>query len=74
MAVDHHLQGRGVGALLLTHGVAHAQSLGACHVWARARDAALRFYEKNDFIVVGDAFHDDATGMSHHLVVRFIDE
>ena len=74
MAVDHHLQGCGIGAQLLNHGVAYAKSLGAGLVWARARDSALRFYEQNDFRVVGDAFNDEATGMSHHLVVRFIGE
>jgi hypothetical protein len=29
----------------------------------------LRFYERNGFAVVGEAFTDEATGMSHHLVV-----
>jgi hypothetical protein len=38
-------------------------------VWARARDSALAFYERNGMTVVGDAFTDEATGMSHHLVV-----
>lgn len=74
MAVDHHLQGCGVGAQLLNHGIAYAKSVGAYLVWARARDTALRFYEQNDFVIVGDAFLDAATGMSHHLVVRFIGE
>ncbi len=74
MAVDHHLQGCGIGSQLLNHGVAYAKSLGAGLVWARARDSALHFYEQNDFRVVGDAFDDEATGMSHHLVVRFIGE
>ena len=74
MAVDHHLQGCGVGAQLLGHGIAYAKSVGAYLVWARARDTALRFYEQNDFVIVGDAFLDAATGMSHHLVVRFIGE
>jgi hypothetical protein len=45
-----------------------AQRNGAGIVWARARDSALKFYEKNGFTTVGDAFLDEATGMSHHLV------
>lgn len=69
MAVDKSLQSRGVGALLLEAGVRRAREAGALNVWARARDSALAFYERNGFTVVGDAFMDDATGMSHHLVV-----
>lgn len=69
MAVDKTLQSNGVGAVLLSAGVQRARDAGAVNVWARARDAALSFYERNGFTVVGDAFMDDATGMSHHLVV-----
>ena len=69
MAVDTSLQSRGVGAQLLAAGIERAKSLGAHNVWARARDTALTFYERNGMHVVGDAFLDDATGMSHHLVV-----
>ena len=69
MAVDKTLQSHGVGALLLSAGIERARGLGAHNVWARARDTALAFYERNGMHVVGDAFLDDATGMSHHLVV-----
>ena len=69
MAVDKTLQSKGVGALLLAVGIERARGLGAHNVWARARDSALVFYERNGMTVVGDAFTDDATGMSHHLVV-----
>ncbi len=69
MAVEKTLQSRGVGALLLAAGIERARALGAINVWARARDSALVFYERNGMTIVGDAFTDDATGMSHHLVV-----
>ncbi len=69
MAVDKTLQGRGVGASLLAVGIERARGFGAVNVWARARDSALAFYERNGMTVVGDAFTDEATGMSHHLVV-----
>jgi len=69
MAVDKTLQSRGVGASLLAAGIERARSIGAVNVWARARDSALAFYERNGMTVVGDAFTDEATGMSHHLVV-----
>ena len=68
MAVDQSLQSTGLGAELLLYGVHMAQRNGAGIVWARARDSALKFYEKNGFTTVGDAFLDEATGMSHHLV------
>jgi GNAT superfamily N-acetyltransferase len=68
MAVDQSLQSTGLGAELLLYGVHMAQRNGAGIVWARARDSALKFYEKNGFNTVGDAFLDEATGMSHHLV------
>ena len=69
MAVDKSLQSKGIGAIVLAAGIERAFSSGATNVWARARDAALNFYERNGFTVVGDAFNDEATGMSHHLVV-----
>jgi GNAT superfamily N-acetyltransferase len=68
MAIDQSLQSTGLGAELLLYGVHMAQRNGAGIVWARARDSALRFYERNGFTTVGDAFTDEATGMSHHLV------
>lgn len=73
MAVDKTLQSHGIGALLLSAGIEHARRAGAHNVWARARDSALAFYERNGMAVVGDAFIDDATGMSHHLVVTRVD-
>lgn len=69
MAVDDSLQRTGVGRMLLNAGLEHASSLGAELVWARARDSALPFYDTCGFDTVGDAFMDEITGMSHHLVV-----
>ncbi len=68
MAIDQSLQSTGLGAELLLYGIHFAQHKGAGIVWARARDSALKFYERNGFTTVGDAFIDEATGMSHHLV------
>ena len=72
MAIAAHLQSRGLGALLLRAGIERAGDKRHHYVWARARDTALRFYERNGFAVVGEAFTDEATGMSHHLVVTRI--
>lgn len=72
MAVDQSLQSSGIGVLLLRHGIEEAERNGARLVWARARDVALVFYQRNGFTVEGDAFIDEATGMSHHLVAMTI--
>lgn len=69
MAVDPALQGSGIGRVLLRAGIDRARDDGATLVWARARDAALGFYVTEGFDVVGDAFIDEATGLSHHLVL-----
>jgi thiamine transport system ATP-binding protein len=69
MAVDPALQGSGVGRALLRAGTARAHDGGATLVWARARDTALGFYSSEGFETVGDAFMDDSTGLSHHLVL-----
>ena len=70
MAVDDALQGSGLGALLVARGMEHACGLGAALVWARARDSALYFYERQGFAVEGDGFIDEPTAMPHHIVTR----
>lgn len=69
MAVDEHLHGTGLGALLVHSGLDLARSRDAEIVWARARDSALGFYERLGFEAVGDGFIDEPTGMPHHIVV-----
>ena len=69
MAVAKHLQSKGLGRILLQAGIDRAMSMGSTYVWARARDNALYFYEKNGFATVGDQFVDEATGLRHHLVM-----
>lgn len=73
MAVKKTLQSAGIGAQLLRHGIDEARRNGARLVWARARDTALAFYERNGLAAEGDAFMDEATGMSHHMVVTTLD-
>ena len=70
MAVADHLQGEGLGALLVEAGIALAIERGAAIAWARARDSALGFYERLDFVSTGDGFMDGPTAMPHHIVVR----
>ena len=69
MAVAKHLQSKGLGRILLDAGITRAKSLNSTYVWARARDNALYFYEKNRFATIGDQFIDEATGLGHHLVM-----
>ena len=70
MATAHHLQGSGLGGLLLEEGCRAAAADGFELVWARARDAALAFYLRNGFTVDGDGFIDGPTQLPHHVVVR----
>jgi len=69
MAVAKHLQSKGLGRILLQAGIDRAVSMGSTYVWARARDNALYFYEKNGFATIGDQFIDDVSGLGHHLVM-----
>lgn len=69
MAVAKHVQSNGIGRVLLQAGIDRAVSLGSTYVWARARDNALYFYERNGFATIGEQFIDDATGLGHHLVM-----
>jgi GNAT superfamily N-acetyltransferase len=69
MAVAKHLQSKGLGRILLDAGISRAKSLDSTYVWARARDNALYFYERNGFKTIGEQFIDDASGLGHHLVM-----
>ena len=70
MATAHQLQGTGLGGVLLEAGCERAAATGVQFVWARARDAALDFYLRHDFVVDGEGFIDATTILPHHLVVR----
>jgi GNAT superfamily N-acetyltransferase len=70
MATLQRVQSTGVGEALLRAGLERAAADGAALVWANARDAALAFYERNGFSVVGDGFVDATTQLPHHVVVH----
>ena len=70
MAVATSYQKSGLGKLLLDAGVTHAKTHNAKYVWAKARDSALNFYLRNNFVSVGDGFTEGVTQMPHHLVVQ----
>ena len=69
MAVAKHLQSKGLGNILLQAGITRAKALESTYVWARARDRALYFYERNGFETIGNQFIDEASGLGHHLVM-----
>lgn len=70
MAVATSHQKSGLGKLLLDAGIVHAKAHDAKFVWAKARDSALDFYLRNNFVSVGDSFTEGVTRMPHHLVVQ----
>jgi len=70
MATLETLRGSGLGARVLDAGIERCQAAGAALVWARARDAALPFYERHGFTIVGRGYVDLTTGLPHHDVVR----
>ena len=70
MATLHHLQGHGLGGLLVEAGCRDARASGADLVWANARDAALEFYLRHGFDVDSDGFIEQVTGLPHHVIVR----
>ena len=70
MATAHHLQGKGLGGVLVAAGCERAAATDARLVWARARDAAMGFYLRHGFVIEGDGFIDANTNLPHHLVVR----
>ncbi len=71
MATASHLQGRGVGGILVEAGCVRAARVAPL-VWARARDTALDFYARHGFAVDGEGFIDESTGKPHHLIVRYL--
>ncbi len=72
MATSREVQGRGFGGVLLEDGCARMAAQGVTLVWANARDAALAFYLRHGFEVVGDGFVDPHTELPHHRIVRHV--
>ncbi len=72
MATMAEHRGIGLAALILRAGLDRAASAGSTVIWARARVAALAFYERNGFETRGTAYTDLTTGLPHHDIVTFI--
>ncbi len=69
-AVDQ--QSRGLGARLIDEGLRRLCDRHIDVVWANARDAALDFYRRLNFEVIGDGFVESVTGLPHHVVMRSV--
>lgn len=68
MATVARLQGVGLGSRLLDAGFSRARDLATEVIWANARDAALGFYQRQGFQVVGEGFIESVTRLPHHRV------
>ena len=69
MAVDPSRQGTGIGGLVLAEAVSAAREAGAPLLWANARTAAMRFYERHGWQPVGEEFLTEDTGLPHRAIV-----
>lgn len=66
MAVDHHLQGKGVGKKLVTDLLAFAKTKGFTEIVIHSRTDVTSFYEALGFKTFGDEFEE--VGVVHrHL-------
>ena len=69
MASAPEHRGTGAAQALLSAGIALGRSLQVDEIWARARDTALGFYLKHQFVSEEPGYVDDHTGLPHHTVV-----
>lgn len=70
MATDPSHRGTGTSSALLLAGLERCAAAGASLVWARARVAALAFYERHGFEPVGTEYTDLTTGLPHRDILR----
>jgi GNAT superfamily N-acetyltransferase len=71
MATDFDVQGRGLGAQLLSQVIEDLARRGMGRVWANARTSALAFYEATGWTVVPDSFFvSTETGVDHVVIHR----
>ncbi len=72
MATDPAARGTGVSGELLRSGLDRCARAGSSLVWARARVAALTFYERHGFETRGPEYVDLTTGLPHRDIVTFV--
>lgn len=59
VAVQANLQGQGIGSLMMDYCESYACHNGYAGVYVHARDNAVDFYRKNNYISTGDYFEED---------------
>ena len=68
MAVQNNLQGKGIGASLMSFVENLARDKGYRNLVMHARDTAIGFYEKFGYKVLGEQFIE--VGLPHHLMAK----
>ena len=68
MAVPKNLQGKGIGAALLTFAENIARDKGYKKIMMHARDTAIGFYERAGYQKIGEAFME--LGIAHHIMEK----
>ncbi|CAL2092119.1 N-acetyltransferase domain-containing protein [Tenacibaculum sp. 190524A05c] len=56
MASSPEARGKGYGKLLLSFATNELKKLNVDFLWCNAREVAVKFYEKNEFIIIGERF------------------
>ena len=68
MAVQNNLQGKGIGASIMSFAETIARDKGFKKLMMHARDTAIGFYEKFDFKVSGNEFIE--VNVPHHVMEK----
>lgn len=70
MAVPSNLQGKGIGASIMSFAEDLARDKGYSRIIMHARDTALGFYEKFGFKATGEAFTE--VNLPHHIMEKLL--
>jgi predicted GNAT family N-acyltransferase len=70
MAVRQDVQGKGVGAAMLTFAENTARQNGFKRLMMHARNGVIPFYEKNGYVITGEEFTE--VGIGHHRMEKEI--
>jgi ribosomal protein S18 acetylase RimI-like enzyme len=68
MAVKDDIQGKGIGASIISFAESVAVDKGFDFIIMHARDTAIGFYEKFGYKVTGDVFYE--VNLPHHLMEK----
>lgn len=68
MAVQNNLQGKGIGASLMSFAETLARDKGYKNLMMHARDSAIGFYEKFGYKIKGDKFTE--VNIPHHVMEK----